>query len=99
MVYVVIKERKTSYLKLNILLLSIYFVSLIAYIIFQILYPVTCTQDFRYMTLILLPGIYFIAKYYSSLKDNKASKVMRIITLVLVIGFSISSILTFISLR
>ncbi len=97
MFYVFIKERKEKGLIkiINIAMIIIFIMSIISYIIFQILYPVTCTQDFRYMTLILLPGTYFVAKYYTLSKY----KIMRIITLSLIIGFVAFSILYFISCR
>ena len=75
--------------------------NIIAYIIFQIGYPVTCTQDFRYMTIILLPGIYFIAKAYQIIQDNShiVCKIIKYSSLTLILLFVTMSMLTFVSVR
>ncbi len=101
MIYVLIKERKNKEYRLyNIVMGIIFGISIISYIIFQILYPVTCTQDFRYMTLILLPGTYFVGKFYSSLKGSLfKNKLIKGSTLIIIIGFISFSILYFISCR
>lgn len=103
MIYVNIidcKHKEKDSLKIDIIMDVIYGVSLLSYIAFQILYPVTCTQDFRYMTIILLPGTYFVAKFYASLnKNNISNKIFKHITFILSICFMISSILYFISVR
>lgn len=98
MVYILIKERKSSDRFMNIVMLVIYGISLLSYIGFQLLYPVTCTQDFRYMTIILLPGAYFTARYYGYLVDNN-KKIMKIVTLFLVICFAFSCFAYYVSAR
>lgn len=89
------KDEDKRYKMINYSMHVIFIVSIISYIVFQILYPVTCTQDFRYMTLILLPGTYFVAKYLI----NSKNKVMKTITMLLVVGFCSFSFLYFISCR
>ena len=85
---------------MNLIMIIIYFVSLISYIIFQLTYPVICTQDFRYMTMILLPGTYFVGKHYANINNNsKWSSLRKAVSLLFIIGFVLSSILTFISVR
>ena len=95
--YTIIKERKEdkNTKLLNIIMGATYGISIFAYLIFQILYPVTCTQDFRYMILILLPGTYFVAKYLT----NTKCPFMKILVITFVLGFISSSFLYFISCR
>ena len=101
MVFINIKDRKNKeFLKINIVMDIIYVINIFSYIVFQILYPVTCTQDFRYMTMILLPGTYFVGKYFISLGSERTkNRLMKFTTLFLCIGFMISSTLYFISIR
>lgn len=99
MVYTIIHEwKKKDYI--NLVMVVIFFVNIISYIIFQVTYPVICTQDFRYMTMILLPGAYFIGKHYANIDNgSKLSLFRKAIALLFIIGFALSSILTFISVR
>lgn len=94
--YVLIKEFKNFN---NILMLIIFVITLISYIIFQILYPVTCTQDFRYMTLIILPVCYFVGKFFAYEFKSKLANCLKYISLSLVLCFCLSSILFYISCR
>lgn len=94
--YVIIKEFKNFN---NILMLIIFVITLISYIIFQILYPVTCTQDFRYMTLIILPVCYFVGKFFVYEFKSKWANCLKYISLSLVLCFCLSSILFYISCR
>ena len=99
MIYTIIVEWKKKDF-MNLIMIMIYFVSLISYIIFQLTYPVICTQDFRYMTMILLPGTYFVGKHYANINNNsKWSSLRKAVSLLFIIGFVLSSILTFISVR
>lgn len=101
-VYVTINDfrKKSEYCFETIVMLIIHILSILSYIGFQVLYPVTCTQDFRYMTLILLPGAYFIARFYSSLDESKLpSKITRKSTLALISLFCVFSTLYFSSCR
>ena len=98
MIYTLIYERKKKDYT-TLVIFVIYLVSLISYIIFQVTYPVICTQDFRYMTIILLPGAYFIAKHYANLENMPLSKFRKGVALFFVIGFIVSSVLAFISVR
>ena len=66
--------------------------SIFSYIYFQIKYPVTCTEDFRYMTLILLPGAYFISKYLSRENDKKWVKRINYSLLVVIGIFALSAV-------
>lgn len=101
MIFVSIKRRKEKgYEKfLDILMFVIFAMSLLSYICFQILYPVTCTQDFRYMTLILIPCAYYLGKCYVLLDDLKIQKVLKKILLIAIIGFIASAFLYYISCR
>lgn len=96
MIYVLIKDFKSFK---NILMLATYVTCLIAYIIFQIKYPVTCTQDFRYMTLILLPGIYFIGKFFKKDFTTKPWKITKYSFLTVITLFVSSSALYYLSCR
>lgn len=100
-IFVYIKQRNNKDRILEHIMLLIFGVSIIAYIIFQIGYPVTCTQDFRYMTIILLPGIYFIAKAYQIIQDNShiVCKIIKYSSLTLILLFVTMSMLTFVSVR
>ena len=80
-------------------MLIIFAITLISYIIFQILYPVTCTQDFRYMTLIILPVCYFVSKFFVYEFKSKWATCLKYISLSLVLCFCLSSILFYISCR
>lgn len=73
-VWVMVKERKKPNGIYRIAMLVIFVAQWIAYFIFQILYPMTCTQDFRYLTLILLPGAYFVAKFMENIETEKYGK-------------------------
>ena len=94
---VVIREWKKDTRNLNILMIVIILESLIAYIYFQITNPVTCTQDFRYMTFILIPSMYFVGKSFSEKSGNKMYK--NIVIYATVILFVSFSFLTFVSVR
>lgn len=99
--FVTIRERKDKESNFyNLIMVVIFVISIISYIIFQILYPVTCTQDFRYMTLILLPGTYFVGKFYCDLKKTSFKwTLLKYSTLFVIVGFISFSILYFISCR
>ena len=96
---VVIREWKTENRNLNILMVVIIIESLVAYIYFQITNPVTCTQDFRYMTFILIPAMYFIGKSISEIKGKTNFNIKNIIIYSVVILFVANSFLMFISVR
>ncbi len=99
MVFTLIRERKKKDY-INIVIFTLYCVCLISYIIFQITYPVICTQDFRYMTMILLPGVYFIGKHYANINDESKYAIYRkLVALIFIVGFAIFSMLTFVSIR
>jgi 4-amino-4-deoxy-L-arabinose transferase-like glycosyltransferase len=91
-IYVFIKEFKTEERFNNIILLIIHLMSILSYIYFQIKYPVTCTEDFRYMTLILLPGAYFISKYLSRENDKKWVKRVNYSLLIVIGIFALSAV-------
>ena len=100
-IFVYIKQRKEKDRIMEHIMLLIFGVSIVAYIIFQIGYPVTCTQDFRYMTIILLPGVYFIAKAYQLIekKEHFIYKIISTSTLMVIVLFAMMSMLTFVSVR
>ena len=96
MVYCLIKNFKSFK---NILMLATFLTCLIAYIIFQVKHPVTCTQDFRYMTLILIPGIYFIGHFFESEFTSKSMKTLKYTFLSVIFIFVTSSCLYYLSVR
>lgn len=100
-IYTLIKSIKENneYKKIDFIMLVIHVMCILSYVAFQILYPVTCTQDFRYMTLVLLPGAYFIARTYNLINDKKQGNVIKIIMSIIIIGFISFSILYFCSCR
>lgn len=91
-IYVFIKEFKSEERFMNIIMLVIHLMSIISYVYFQVKYPVTCTEDFRYMTLILLPGAYFIGKYLSRETDKVWVKRINIGLLIVIGIFALSSV-------
>ncbi len=101
MFIVTIKDlvKKDKEIFVDLIMCVVFIMCIASYIFFQIQHPVTCTQDFRYMTLILIPGTYFIAKCYVNISNNKFKKVFKPLILFLVIGFMASSFLYFISCR
>lgn len=100
LVFILIKDiiKKDQYLLVTIALNALFFVNVIAYIIFQISYPLTCTEDFRYMILTLIPGCYSLGRLFTSTKQNKFGLTLRIALVVLIIGFELSSISHYIAL-
>lgn len=98
-VNVLIRERKKETRYMNYLMLLIFVESLVAYIFFQITNPVTCTQDFRYMTFILIPGTYFIAKERETISDGSKLSARKILLYALVVVFISTSFLAFVSAR
>lgn len=99
MITVLISDRKGTDGFLHWVLFVIFVVSVGSYLIFQITNPVTCTQDFRYMTMVLLPGTYFVARRYDNLKHLKFGSVRRVCAGVVIFGFIVCAVLTFISVR
>ncbi|CDC42685.1 putative uncharacterized protein [Firmicutes bacterium CAG:449] len=96
MIYVLIKNIKSFN---NILMLLTYIITIISYIAFQIIYPLTCTQDFRYMTLVLIPSAYFVGQYFSLENKNKITIKFKYLSLALIFSFCLSSVLFYISCR
>lgn len=94
-IYMFIREVKTEHFFMNLTMLITFVSVIVAYVIFQILYPFTCTQDFRYMVLILVPAGYFLARLYIRIKGKKRAIPFYIITLI----FLVNSILFYLSCR
>ncbi len=96
LVYSLVKNIKSFK---NILMAITFVTCLFAYLVFQVKHPVTCTQDFRYMTLILIPGTYFIGNFFEQESNTKLNKVTRKIFMTFIIMFISSSTLFYISCR
>ncbi len=96
LIYCLIKNFKSFK---NLLMLATFLVCLIAYIIFQIKHPVTCTQDFRYMTLILIPGTYFIGQFFENEFKSNGMKALKYVFLTMIFIFVSSSSLYYLSAR
>ncbi len=95
-IYCLIKNIKSFN---NILMLVTFITCIVAYLIFQVKHPVTCTQDFRYMTLILIPGIYFIGTFFESEFESKSMKTLKYTFLIVIFAFVSSSCLYYLSCR
>lgn len=100
LIFILVKDiiKKDQYLLYTIAMNTLFFVNIISYIIFQINYPVACTQDFRYMVMTLIPGCYGLGRLFTSTKDNKLGLSLRIVLSMLIVGFELSSISYFIAL-
>ena len=85
--FIYFKKRKTNTI-MNMLFIT-WLTTMVSMIIFNIKYPYTCSMDFRYISICLLPGMLFLNSITPKFKNEYVQLFVKYLTY----GFSILSIL------
>jgi hypothetical protein len=75
----IINRKEVMKNKATILMGLIFLIFMISYLSLQLEYTYSCSQDFRYISLFVLVGGYFISLIYNSLKTKESKIIYSVI--------------------